>query len=103
VIMKEGERGDYFCVIADGQVKVTKRNKLLNVLRTANVSARWPTCRRRARARRRRHRDERLQDISVPTDKLEAGLGCLPPQIRPRVHGDPGRAPVMANIRLSGV
>jgi eukaryotic-like serine/threonine-protein kinase len=34
VIMREGEQGDYFCILADGQVKVTKRGKLLNVLRS---------------------------------------------------------------------
>ena len=33
LIMKEGEPGDHFCILADGQVKVTKKGKLLNVLR----------------------------------------------------------------------
>ena len=32
VIMKDGERGDFFCILASGEVKVTKRKKLLNVL-----------------------------------------------------------------------
>jgi len=32
VIMKDGEPGDFFCVLASGEVKVTKRKKLLNVL-----------------------------------------------------------------------
>jgi len=32
VLMREGERGDHFCVLAEGEVKVTKQNKLLNVL-----------------------------------------------------------------------
>ncbi len=31
-ILREGEEGDYFCLLAAGQVKVTKRNKLLNIL-----------------------------------------------------------------------
>jgi CRP-like cAMP-binding protein len=31
--MKEGEAGDFFCILADGQVKVTKKGKLLNLLR----------------------------------------------------------------------
>ncbi len=31
-LMKEGEPGDHFCSLADGQVKVTKKGKLLNVL-----------------------------------------------------------------------
>ena len=32
VIMKDGEPGDFFCILASGEVKVTKRKKLLNVL-----------------------------------------------------------------------
>ncbi|HEX4327490.1 MAG TPA: serine/threonine-protein kinase [Burkholderiales bacterium] len=32
VIMREGEDGEYFCILATGQVKVTRRNKLLNIL-----------------------------------------------------------------------
>jgi len=31
-ILREGEEGDHFCLLASGQVKVTKRNKLLNIL-----------------------------------------------------------------------
>ncbi len=33
VLMKEGEPGNFFCILADGEVKVTKRGKLLNLLR----------------------------------------------------------------------
>jgi serine/threonine protein kinase len=32
-LMREGEAGDFFCVLAEGQVKVTKKGKLLNLLR----------------------------------------------------------------------
>ena len=32
VIKKDGEPGDFFCILASGEVKVTKRKKLLNVL-----------------------------------------------------------------------
>jgi serine/threonine protein kinase len=31
-IMQDGDKGDFFCILASGQVKVTKRKKLLNVL-----------------------------------------------------------------------
>lgn len=31
-IMQDGDRGEFFCVLAAGEVKVTKRGKLLNVL-----------------------------------------------------------------------
>jgi len=34
VIMKDGERGDYFCFIAEGELKVVKRGRMLNVLTT---------------------------------------------------------------------
>ena len=32
-LMKEGEPGDYFCVLAQGEVTVSKRGRLLNLLR----------------------------------------------------------------------
>src|SRR5258708_6363343 len=32
-LMKEGETGDDFCILAQGEVKVTKKDTLLNVLR----------------------------------------------------------------------
>ncbi len=32
MVMREGERGDHFCVLAEGEVKITKQGKLLNVL-----------------------------------------------------------------------
>ncbi|MDO8933202.1 MAG: serine/threonine-protein kinase [Rhodocyclaceae bacterium] len=32
VLMREGEQGAYFCVLAQGEIKVTKQGKLLNVL-----------------------------------------------------------------------
>jgi CRP-like cAMP-binding protein len=30
--MQEGEKGDFFCLLASGEVKVMKRKKLLNIL-----------------------------------------------------------------------
>jgi serine/threonine protein kinase len=33
-IMQDGDKGDFFCILASGEVKVTKRKKLLNVLTT---------------------------------------------------------------------
>ena len=32
VLMQDGDQGDFFCILALGEVKVTKRKKLLNVL-----------------------------------------------------------------------
>lgn len=36
LIMKEGETGDHFCFIADGEARVKKRGKLLNLLGTGD-------------------------------------------------------------------
>jgi serine/threonine protein kinase len=33
-LIREGDPGDYFCILANGEVKVTKRQKLLNILST---------------------------------------------------------------------
>jgi serine/threonine protein kinase len=32
VLVREGDPGDYFCILASGEAKVTKRHKLLNIL-----------------------------------------------------------------------
>jgi len=32
VVIKEGDAGDFFCILATGEVKVTKKRKLLNIL-----------------------------------------------------------------------
>ena len=32
VVMQDGDLGDFFCILASGEVKITKRKKLLNVL-----------------------------------------------------------------------
>ena len=32
VILRDGDQGDFFCILASGEVKVTKKKKLLNVL-----------------------------------------------------------------------
>ncbi|MGH8686782.1 MAG: protein kinase domain-containing protein [Burkholderiales bacterium] len=34
VLMKEGEPGAFFCLLADGQVRVSRKGRLLNVLQT---------------------------------------------------------------------
>jgi serine/threonine protein kinase len=36
LIMKDGESGDFFCFLADGEVKVAKNGKTLNVLSTGD-------------------------------------------------------------------
>jgi serine/threonine protein kinase len=34
LLMKEGEPGTFFCILAEGQVRVTRKGKLLNILHT---------------------------------------------------------------------
>ncbi len=104
VIMKEGERGDHFCLIADGQVKVTKRNKLLNVLRTGECFGEMAYLQKGAHVR---GADVTVMSdcriVSVPTGKLEqASDACRHKFDRAFMEILVERLS-MANIRLSGV
>ncbi len=104
VLMKEGERGDYFSLIADGQLKVTKRNKLLNVLRTGECVGEMAYLQRGAHVR---GADVTAMSdckiVTVPTDKLEqASDACRHKFDRAFMEILVERLS-MANIRLSGV
>jgi CRP-like cAMP-binding protein len=103
-LMKEGESGPYFCILAEGQIKVTKRGKLLNVLHAGECFGEMAYLQK---AGQRRGADVTVMTdakiISVPTDKLDqASDGC-------RHHFDRAFMEIlverltMANIRLSGV
>jgi serine/threonine protein kinase len=103
-LMKEGERGDYFCLIADGQLKVTKRNKLLNVLRTGECVGEMAYLQRGAHVR---GADVTAMSdckiVTVPTDRLEqASDACRHKFDRAFMEILVERLS-MANIRLSGV
>jgi serine/threonine protein kinase len=104
MLMKEGETGDYFCILAQGEVKVTKKGTLLNLLRAgesfgemAYLSRKDPT---------------RVADvtvtldadiISVPSGKLaQASDGCRGKFDR-AFMGLLVERLTAANIRLSGV
>ena len=104
VLMKEGERGDYFCLIADGQLKVTKRNKLLNVLRTGECVGEMAYLQKGAHVR---GADVTAMSdckiVTVPTSKLEqASDACRHKFDRAFMEILVERLS-MANIRLSGV
>jgi serine/threonine protein kinase len=103
-LMREGEAGDYFCILAQGEVKVTKKGTLLNVLRAgesfgemAYLSPKDPT---------------RVADvtvladadiISVPSGRLaQASDGCRGKFDR-AFMGLLVERLTAANIRLSGV
>ncbi len=103
-LMREGENGDFFCVLAEGQVKVTKKGKLLNLLRAGEPFGEM--------AYLSKHDAVRGADvtvmtdadiISVPTGMLaQASDGCRHKFDRAFMEILVERL-AMANLRLSGV
>ncbi len=103
-LMKEGESGTYFCILAEGQVKVTKKNKLLNVLNAGEIFGEMAYLQKEGQ---RRGADVTVMTdakiISVPTDKLDGASDAC------RHHFDRAFMEILverltlANIRLSGV
>jgi hypothetical protein len=103
-LMREGESGTTFCILAEGQIKVTKRGKLLNVLNAGECFGEMAYL---AKEGQRRVADVTVltdaKIITVPTERLDrASDGC-------RHHFDRAFMEIlverltMANIRLSGV
>jgi eukaryotic-like serine/threonine-protein kinase len=103
-LMKEGEPGDNFCILAEGEVKVTKRGKLLNVLHPGECFGEMAYL---AKKDNRRGADVTVTAesniISVPTAKLaQVSEGC-------RNQFDRAFMAILverlsaANLRLSGV
>jgi serine/threonine protein kinase len=104
LLMKEGEPGNFFCILAEGQVRVTRKGKLLNILHTGECFGEMAYL----------SKDEHLRGadvtvmaeskiISVPTQKLaQASDAC-------RYKFDHAFMEIlverltMANARLSGV
>jgi len=104
VLMKEGETGTYFCMLAEGQIKVTKKGKLLNVLDAGECFGEMAYLQK---AKQRRGADVTVMTdakiISMPTDKLEqASDACRHHFARAFMEILVERL-TMANIRLSGV
>jgi serine/threonine protein kinase len=103
-LMKEGEVGDFFCILAEGQVKVTKKGKLLNLLRAGEPFGEMAYLTRKEQVR---GADVTVMTdaniISVPTARLaQASDSC-------RHKFDQAFMAIlvdrlsMANLRLSGV
>src|SRR5205814_10579955 len=77
-LMKEGDPGDFFCILAQGAVKVTKNGRLLNTLKAgepfgemAYLSAKAPVRGADVTV------DEEANIISVPSKNLsQASDGC---------------------------
>jgi serine/threonine protein kinase len=104
-LMREGEPGDYFCILAEGQVKVTKRGKLLNVLDRGECFGEMAYLQKGGE--RRRVADVTVMTeakiITVPTERLDAASeGCRHKFDRAFMAMLVERL-MMANIRLSGV
>jgi len=104
VLMKEGESGADFCILAEGQIKVTKKGKLLNVLNDGECFGEMAYLQKEGQ---RRVADVTVMTeakiISVPTGKLDqASDGCRHQFDRAFMEILVERL-TMANIRLSGV
>ena len=103
-LMKEGEAGTYFCLLAEGQVKVTKKGKLLNILGEGECFGEMAYLSKTAHVR---GADVSVLDdakiISVPTQKLaQASDACRHQFDRAFLEILTERL-TMANMRLSGV
>jgi hypothetical protein len=104
LLMKEGELGNFFCILAEGQVRVTRKGKLLNILHTGECFGEMAYL----------SKDEHLRGadvtvmaeskiISVPTQKLaQASDVCRHKFDRAFMEILVERL-TMANARLSGV
>ena len=103
-LMKEGEPGDFFCILAQGEVKISKHGKLLNVLRAGEPFGEMAYLSRKEHAR---GADVTVAAeasiISVPTRRLDqASESC-------RHKFDRAFMEILverlsnANLRLSGV
>jgi len=104
VLMQEGEPGNFFCILADGQIKVSKRGKLLNILRPGEPFGEMAYLSPVAHVRGADvtvASDARI--ISIPTDKLaQASDACRHKFDRAFMEILVERL-AMANVRLSGV
>lgn len=103
-LMKEGEPGEFFCILAQGQVKVTRKGKLLNLLRAGEPFGEMSYLTRRQHTR---GADVTVMSdaniISVPTEKLaQASDACRHKFDRAFMEILVERL-AMANLRLSGV
>jgi serine/threonine protein kinase len=104
VLMKEGEPGSFFCILADGQVRVTRKGKLLNILHTGECFGEMAYL---SKDEQLRGADvtvmEESKIISVPTQRLaQASDTCRHKFDRAFMEILVERLS-MANLRLSGV
>jgi serine/threonine protein kinase len=104
LLMKEGEPGNFFCILADGQVRVTRKGKLLNILHTGECFGEMAYL---SKDEQLRGADvtvmEESKIISVPTQKLaQASDTCRHKFDRAFMEILVERL-TLANVRLAGV
>jgi len=104
LLMKEGEPGSFFCILADGEVRVTRKGKLLNILHTGECFGEMAYL---SKDEQLRGADvtvmEESKIISVPTQKLaQASDVCRHKFDRAFMEILVERL-TLANARLSGV
>jgi serine/threonine protein kinase len=104
LLMKEGEPGNFFCILADGQVRVTRKGKLLNILHTGECFGEMAYL---SKDEQLRGADvtvmEESKIISVPTQKLaQASDTCRHKFDRAFMEILVERL-TLANARLAGV
>jgi CRP-like cAMP-binding protein len=104
LLMKEGEPGSFFCILADGEVRVTRKGKLLNILHTGECFGEMAYL---SKDEQVRGADvtvmEESKIISVPTQKLaQASDVCRHKFDRAFMEILVERL-TFANARLSGV
>ena len=103
VLMKDGEAGSFFCILADGTVRVTKHGKLLNVLHAGEPFGEMAFL---SKERSRSADVTVMADakiISVPTDKLELASETCRHKFARAFMAILVERLTMANVRLSGV
>ncbi|HXJ08272.1 MAG TPA: protein kinase, partial [Burkholderiales bacterium] len=105
LLMKEGETGDFFCILAEGQVKVTKKGKLLNLLRAGEPFGEMAYL-SKGEEHQRGADVSVVHDadiISVPTHKLASASDACRHKFDRAFMEILVERLSMANLRLSGV
>jgi len=104
VLMREGDTGDFFCVLAQGQVRVTRRGQLLGVLQAGEPFGEMAYLSRNAA---KRGADvtvlEDANIISVPTARLAQASDSCRHQFDRAFMGMLVERLTAANLRISGV
>jgi len=102
-LMREGEEGEYFCILATGQVKVTRRNKLLNILDAGECVGEMAYL---SQDKRRGADVSTMADskiITIPTAALEGASDATRHQFDRAFLSILVERLTMANVRLSSV